>query len=446
MRAMRFAAALFLALLLATHSRAADPVEEVRQAEIGFARAFAERDAAKFFAYVLDDATFMGGGNTLRGKRAVTAQWSRLLAGPEAPFSWGPERVIVNGAGTIGLSTGPIVDPAGNHVGNYNSVWHKQADGSWKVLFDYGSPAACLVEYAAKVEEGFVTADDGAKLYYRKIGNAPRTLIVPLDFALHDDFRRFADVATVITYDLRNRGKSPRAENVNTLTIQRDVNDLEAVRRHFNVDKFVPIGYSYLGAMVAMYALEHPARVSRLVQLAPLSFRGGAYQYPKELTHGMDDMGVAPETLAQWQEARKSDMRAKSPREFCELEWSVFQFMMVGDPKHAKRFEKPCALENEWPVNFGRHMEHHGASLRPQLIAEGDLAKITMPVLTIHGTFDRNAPYGAGRDWAAKLPNARLITVPQAAHAIWLDDPVTVFGAIREFLRGDWPGAAVAVR
>jgi len=71
-----------------------------------------------------------------------------------------------------------------------------------------------------------------------------------------------------------------------------------------------------------------------------------------------------------------------------------------------------------------------------------DVPKITMPVLTIHGTKDRNAPYGGGREWAMKLPNARLVTVTGGAHASWLDDPVTVFTSLREFLRGNWPASS----
>ena len=66
-----------------------------------------------------------------------------------------------------------------------------------------------------------------------------------------------------------------------------------------------------------------------------------------------------------------------------------------------------------------------------------------MPVLTIHGTRDRNAPYGGGREWARRLPDARLVTVPGAAHAVYLEDPVVVWGSIRQFLRGEWPLGAV---
>ena len=56
---------------------------------------------------------------------------------------------------------------------------------------------------------------------------------------------------------------------------------------------------------------------------------------------------------------------------------------------------------------------------------------------------DRNAPYGAGREWAMVLPNARLLTLDDAAHQSWVDEPEHVFSAVDQFLRGAGPSGAV---
>ena len=64
------------------------------------------------------------------------------------------------------------------------------------------------------------------------------------------------------------------------------------------------------------------------------------------------------------------------------------------------------------------------------------------PVLTIHGTKDRNAPYGSGREWAMTLPEARLVTVPGAGHLSWVEAPGLVFTSINTFLDGKWPTTA----
>jgi hypothetical protein len=44
-------------------------------------------------------------------------------------------------SGTLGISSGPVRDPAGNRVGTFNSVWRLEADGKWKIIFDKGCPA-----------------------------------------------------------------------------------------------------------------------------------------------------------------------------------------------------------------------------------------------------------------------------------------------------------------
>jgi pimeloyl-ACP methyl ester carboxylesterase/ketosteroid isomerase-like protein len=431
----RIAAAALMLLLAATAF--ADAVEEVRQAEIGFAKAFADRDKAKFFSYVADDAVFLGGVATQRGKQAVIQRWSRFFDDvPVAPFSWGPERVEVTGDGKIGFSMGPIYDAEGDHGGYYSSIWQKQGDGTWKIILDGpGNPRAPLPDTAVKLEEGNVTTPDGVQLYYRKLsGGSPVTIIAPLDFVLHDSLRQFADMATVITYDLRNRGRSTRAKDVNTLTIQQDAADLETVRAYFKVDKFVPVGFSYLGKVVAMYAAQHPEHVSRVIQLGPVANRMSDFARPAE-----QEFGASAEDIKKWQEMRAAGAMEKEPRAFCEAQGKVMNFYLVGNPARASKDVSFCALENEWPVHFSKTFAALWPTIEKTSLSAEELKKITMPVLVIHGDKDRNAPYGGGRAWVTALPDARLVTVPGAGHVSWRDDPVAVFGAMRHFLRNEWP-------
>jgi pimeloyl-ACP methyl ester carboxylesterase/ketosteroid isomerase-like protein len=441
---MRFLGALAIVLMTAV-SALATPADDVRKAEIAFNKAFADRDQAAFFRFILDDATFLGPLRTLTGKQAIVDRWSRFFASPSAPFSWGPDRVAVNAAGSVGETAGPVYDADGHHIGNFNSVWLRQPDGTWKVLFDGpGSPAAIFAADAAPVEEGDVTADDGAKLHFKKAGNGPITLIVPLSFIVYDDFKQLADIATVITYDMRGRGRSSPLKSLDSVTIQQDVKDLETVRAHFKADKFVPIGFSYLGLMVAMYTIDHPEHVTRLVQIGPVPRKAGT-EYPKRLTNSMADVTDVAEDTNKWREMRARGMAESAPREFCEADAKVFRYVLIGNPAHVSRIKSNCDLTNEWPVNTDKHFNHLFESINKVNITPADLSKITMPVLVIHGTKDRNAPYGSGREWAMTLPDARLVTVEGAAHVSWADDPIAVFGSIREFLRGNWPLGAEKV-
>lgn len=122
-----------------------DAAGQVRSAEISFAKAFADRDRDKFFSFLAEDAVFITSQRLMSGKPEVVAVWSQYFTGPAAPFSWKPERVVTNAAGDLGLSTGPVFDPQGRQIGCYWSTWQQQSDGSWKVLFDGGSPPPCSV-------------------------------------------------------------------------------------------------------------------------------------------------------------------------------------------------------------------------------------------------------------------------------------------------------------
>jgi ketosteroid isomerase-like protein len=112
--------------------------QQVREAERAFAGSMAKRDFAAFGALVADDAVFFGGRGAQRGKAAVLAGWKGFFDQPQAPFSWEPETVEVLSSGTLGLSSGPVKDPNGKQTGVFNSIWRREADGRWRVVFDKG--------------------------------------------------------------------------------------------------------------------------------------------------------------------------------------------------------------------------------------------------------------------------------------------------------------------
>ena len=114
---------------------------QVWAAESAFARTLAVRDSLAFGTYVAVDAVFFDRGGAVRGKAAVVARWRSFFAGPVAPFSWSPDVVEVLASGTLALSTGPVRDAAGHQIGTFNSVWRRDADGRWRVVFDKGCPA-----------------------------------------------------------------------------------------------------------------------------------------------------------------------------------------------------------------------------------------------------------------------------------------------------------------
>ena len=141
-------AALILALLAAgalvasaKEPGVAELRAELRATEVAFAKTMADRDLAAFTRFLADETVFFSGERELRGAAAVAAAWSGYYEGEAAPFSWAPEAVSVLESGTLGLSSGPVFNAAGERIATFNSVWRRGADGAWRVVFDRGCPA-----------------------------------------------------------------------------------------------------------------------------------------------------------------------------------------------------------------------------------------------------------------------------------------------------------------
>jgi ketosteroid isomerase-like protein len=115
-------------------------VAQVRATETAFAKTMADRDQTAFASFVADEALFFNNQSALRGRAAVVAAWRSYFDGAKAPFSWAPETVDVLDSGTLALTSGPVRDPDGRQIGTFTSIWRREADGRWKIVFDKGCP------------------------------------------------------------------------------------------------------------------------------------------------------------------------------------------------------------------------------------------------------------------------------------------------------------------
>jgi pimeloyl-ACP methyl ester carboxylesterase len=294
--------------------------------------------------------------------------------------------------------------------------------------------------------EGHVTTEDGARLYYQIVGSGPETLVIPNAAYTFVDFQRLAAGRTAIFYDLRNRGRSDRIDDGSKLSrgILHDVDDLEAVRRHFALDHTAVLGHSYVAMTVALYAMRHPERVSRVVQLgAPPPDHGK--QYPAHLTGADETLASVVTRLAKLQEESRS--AGTDPDDFPKKWWSLLRLLYVVDPADADKIT--WSLGDQSAERFASSMKQWSENLLPSMhslaLTADDFAGMQAPVLLVHGTRDRQCPYGGARDWAMQWPEARLVTVENAAHLPWIESPDLVYGAAATFLDGAWPEAAQKV-
>jgi pimeloyl-ACP methyl ester carboxylesterase len=290
--------------------------------------------------------------------------------------------------------------------------------------------------------EGYVTVEDGVRLFYQTVGNAPEVLLLINGFYLFDDFKYLGEGRTIISLDLRNRGRSDYIVEDGKLQrgIQNDIDDIEAVRRHFGLNRIDLLAHSYAGKTVMLYAMKYPACVRRVVQIGPIQ-PDESKKYPAHLTNSDATLHDFFAKMAALEQQRQS----LGSLEFCNKFWSLLQFIYLVNPDHAAKLHwNRCNLPTELNC-MAYWMKHLLPSIQAATPTTEDSARATMPVLIVHGTKDRSSPYGGGREWARILPNARLLSVENTAHVPWIEAPDKVLDSIRLFLNGDWPNEAERV-
>jgi ketosteroid isomerase-like protein len=115
--------------------------DEVRNTELSFAKAMADRDFQVFVSHLAGDAVFFDENTIQRGAAEVSVAWKPLFVGSKAPFSWAPDHVEVLASGDLALSTGPVM-VNDKVVGRFNSIWRLEAPHTWRIVFDKGE-AVC---------------------------------------------------------------------------------------------------------------------------------------------------------------------------------------------------------------------------------------------------------------------------------------------------------------
>jgi uncharacterized protein (TIGR02246 family) len=122
----------------APEMRSDDLASKVRAAEVAFAATMQRRDLTGFASFIADDASFLNGGQPLRGRDRIVAHWKRFFEAPQAPFQWAPDLVEVLPDGSLAMTLGPVSTLAGSPIARFYSVWRREPNGEWKVVFDNG--------------------------------------------------------------------------------------------------------------------------------------------------------------------------------------------------------------------------------------------------------------------------------------------------------------------
>lgn len=298
--------------------------------------------------------------------------------------------------------------------------------------------------------EGFVTTLDGVRLFYKIVGSGAETLIAVhggpggSSTSILPDLEPLAKNRRVIYYDQRGNGRSDLMDDDDEkLSITKHIQDLEAVRTHFKLDKMTLLGNSWGGLLIGYYAAAHPHRVERLILHSPAApTRVFLSEMDAEVQrrlkrHYTDEQLKRLAVIARWQYW----LKASDPRAVCNemyrMVLSVYNFnienikLIKGDvcsgPKESVRRQRFVTAQI-WQ-SLGDY------NLLPSL------GVVKAPALVVHGTSDV-IPVKASEAWAAAMPDARLFLIEKSGHMPQFEQPEIFFKAVETFLKGDFPPEA----
>jgi class 3 adenylate cyclase/pimeloyl-ACP methyl ester carboxylesterase len=258
----------------------------------------------------------------------------------------------------------------------------------------------------------FCTSQDGVRLAYSRIGRGP-PLVKTGNWMTHLEFdfespiwrhlyRELSRDHTLVRYDARGNGLSDR--EVEEVSFEAFVQDLEAVVDAAGLDRFALLGISQGCAVSVAYATCHPERVTHLIL-----YGGYALGWKKRArSEAEKEQGAAMLTLMRlgWGQENAA---------FRQLFTSQF---MPGGTKE----------QMDWFNELQRISASPEDAVR-NLIAQGDvdvtavLPTVSVPTLVMHARDEARVPFEAGRRLAAEIPGARFVPLQSRNHLILENEP-----------------------
>lgn len=119
--------------------------QEIREVEADFAAmAASEGIAEAFLHFAAEDAVLMRNDQLFIGRQKLKEQFAQNPTQlPDEKLSWKPDFVDVSAAGDLAYTYGSYLysytDSTGarvEHSGIFHTVWKRQADGSWRFVWD----------------------------------------------------------------------------------------------------------------------------------------------------------------------------------------------------------------------------------------------------------------------------------------------------------------------
>ena len=304
--------------------------------------------------------------------------------------------------------------------------------------------SASTILAQTRANEGHIDAGNGVKLYYRLVGagSEPVVLIhggpgLTSDY-LADDLMSMARNHSLLVYDQRGIGRSTLVSDSTALAAERYMEDLEAIRKHLGLEKLTLLGHSWGAAPAALYAMQYPERVRRMILVGTIpaerSGLGRAFQV----------MAAARDSATLRRMAELSRIRQANPddraacREYDQLWFTPF----FGASEAASRMKGNVCAGSPESLKNKQNVDRFTFASLGNWDWKMSLSRAAVPTLIIHGELDP-LPIEDARKWAAAMPNARLFELKGIGHFPYVEAPEAFFAAVDQFLTGDWPKGAI---
>jgi pimeloyl-ACP methyl ester carboxylesterase len=283
--------------------------------------------------------------------------------------------------------------------------------------------------------DGFVERR-GVKIHYEVHGEAvPTVLLLPTWTLIHKRFwklqvpylsRRYR----VISYDGPGNGRSDRPVTTEPYEQQAQVGYALAVLDATGTTRAVVVALSRAANWALELAAEHPARVAGLITIGP-AVRLGAVE-PAKLDEPTPDLEPS---RVPWGGTDPPEHWAKYTRQYWLDHYEDFSWFFFGQcfpEPHSTKAIEDCV---DWARDTnGAVLVAESGWQRPTTeLVEDWCARITCPLLAIHGTDDGLAPVRRS-EILAELTGGELALLEGSGHIPPARDPVRVNLLIKQFV------------
>lgn len=281
---------------------------------------------------------------------------------------------------------------------------------------------------------------NGAKIWTVSFGNGePLFFIAGGPGNAHSYLRKFDSLSitnTLVYFDAFGRGKSDTAKDVSEYSLERDIDDLEQLRKALGFSNISILGHSYGGVVAQGYAIKYPQNVSHLI-LAN-SFHSYLMWQENCDNSNHEIKTNYPEVWSDLMKAREQGAISSDQIHQNIYSQVPYGFLYAYNPENFKRGDgKP------YPNFMNTKLYYQMVGRDGDFIVGNDignfdyrkqLKNLQMPILIYGGRYDRVAVPWMMDKFKEYCPQAKYVMFERSGHNPQVEEQEALFKLIREFL------------